>query len=358
MSSKPGVTLQINLAPTDLPHAEHILPHQLRQLAGQVDEIVLVVDLHQSRGRFGEGWHERLPGLQRLIGECCAEYGHAHVAEVDYSQAVADELARRYFGGKPVPAKDRNGGPFYSYFFGLYAAGHDYVLHTDSDVMYGGGSQTWIAEAVELLTDRDDVLACSPLPGPPTRDGHLTSQILEREPLRSLAYRAGGLSSRVFMMHLPRFHQRIGELPLARLSPRRHWQAVFDGNPPFDLPECIWSQAMADHGLLRIDFLGDAEGMWSIHPPYRSPLFYERLPSLIHDVEVDNLPEAQRGDHDVNDSVIDWTSARMSLWQRLVKHERLLVQTVSDKVRPGVSRGMHEVALPSDAPARPSLTGD
>jgi hypothetical protein len=209
-----------------------------------------------------------------------------------------------------------------------------------------------------LLTERDDVLVCSPLPGPPARDGELTSQTLQREPFRSLAYRADGLSSRLFMMHLPRFHERIGALPLAPLSRRRHWQAVLDGNPPFDLPECIWTQTMAEHGMVRVDFLGDDDGMWSIHPPYRSPLFYQRLPSLIRAVEVGDLPEAQRGDYDLNDSMIDWTSARMSRWQRLVKHQRLLVQTVSAKVKPGVSRRMHDVARPSDSSARPTLTGD
>jgi hypothetical protein len=48
-----ATTLQINLTPTDLLHLIHILPHQLRQFGGQVDEMLLTVDLHQSRGRFG-----------------------------------------------------------------------------------------------------------------------------------------------------------------------------------------------------------------------------------------------------------------------------------------------------------------
>src|ERR671922_3024328 len=84
MSTNFGVTLQISLAPTDLPHATHILPHQLRQWAGQVDEILLIVDLHQSCGRFSEGWKERLPGLRLLINACCAKYPNAHSLDVDY----------------------------------------------------------------------------------------------------------------------------------------------------------------------------------------------------------------------------------------------------------------------------------
>ena len=56
-------------------------------------------------------------------------------------------------------------------------------------------------------------------------------------------------------------------------------------NPPWESFETIYSRAMAEHGLVRIDFLGDSPGMWSVHPPYRSPLFYERLPCLIEEIE-------------------------------------------------------------------------
>src|SRR5260370_32205961 len=56
-----ATTLKINLAPTDLPHLIHILPHQIRKFGGQVDEILLTLDLHQSHGRFGTAWKERLP---------------------------------------------------------------------------------------------------------------------------------------------------------------------------------------------------------------------------------------------------------------------------------------------------------
>src|SRR5260370_20260193 len=110
-SSASQVTLQINLAPTDLPHARYILPHQLRQWAGQVDEVLLVVDLHQSQGRFSEGGTERLPGLRQLIETCCAHYPHAHTLDVDYSERAAASIAEMFFCGAPVPVKDWEGGP-------------------------------------------------------------------------------------------------------------------------------------------------------------------------------------------------------------------------------------------------------
>ena len=41
------VCLQINLAPLDAPHARYTLPHQMRVLAAQVDEIQFTVDIHR-----------------------------------------------------------------------------------------------------------------------------------------------------------------------------------------------------------------------------------------------------------------------------------------------------------------------
>ena len=63
-----GVTFRINLAPADYPHARHTLPHQLPQWAAQVDEVMLVTDLHRvRRGHFGEGSDERRAPLSALV---------------------------------------------------------------------------------------------------------------------------------------------------------------------------------------------------------------------------------------------------------------------------------------------------
>jgi len=174
MGSNP-VTLQINVAPTDFPHARYTLAHQLRAWAAQVDEVLFTYDLHRTErgGRFGEGWEERRGPMEQLLSELCAEHPHAHVAEVDYSDQTAHAVSRSFTGGQPIPPKDTKGAPYYPYFAGLYEARHDVVLHMDSDVMFGGASQTWVSEALSV-TERDPlVLACSPLPGPPAPRGGL-----------------------------------------------------------------------------------------------------------------------------------------------------------------------------------------
>ena len=80
-------TLQINLAPTDLPHLIHILPHQIRQLGGQVDEILLTLDLHQSRGRFGAAWKERLPGFLDFVQQQSA----AHPKDTEFMRLTTPQ---------------------------------------------------------------------------------------------------------------------------------------------------------------------------------------------------------------------------------------------------------------------------
>lgn len=358
MSSKSGVTLQISLAPTDLPTAKHTVPHQLRVWADQVDEILLVLDKHRSHGRYSTDWQERLPGMLALLEECCAAYPHARAVEVDYSPEAAARLADRYSGGRPLPAKDCHGGPFYSYFYALDAARHNYVLHMDSDMMFGGGSPTWVAEAIELMNERRDVIVCCPLYGPPAPDGRMTGHVshwMQPEPHTSVAYRANFISTRLFMLDQERFQSEIGCLPLIRpgetagaswIGPIRlsgFWHGLFwhikaraDGNPPFEFAEVCFSHVMAERGLSRVDVLGSGPGMWSLHPPHRSALFYERLPELINAVEREDIPDGQRGDYDINGSMIDWSSAQRTFWQRARTQLILVLRNVAraDEERP------------------------
>jgi hypothetical protein len=337
-STVPGISLQISLAPNDLAHARYVLPHQLRRWAHQADETVLVIDAGQPQDRHSHEWKQKLAELRRLVDERCVQHRNARVVEVDYSPDVAREIAMAYFGRDSLPAKDWNGTAFYAYFFGLWSARHRYVLHMDSDMLYGGGSTTWAKEAVELLTQRSDVLMCSPLPGPPTDDGRLTSQTMQPELHTSLAYSATWMNTRVFLLDTSRFQDRIGHLSLTRPPWRHVLRAAAEGRSPYELPEEIISQAMVRHGLLRFDFLGLDPGMWSLHPPYRSTLFYDRLPSLVEAVEAGMVPDAQRGDYDINDSMVDWTSARMSRRQKLTKHRRLVTGNVTAKLARVVGR--------------------
>jgi len=322
-----GVTLQINLAPADLRHAGETLAHQLRQWGGQVDEVVFSVESHRSAGRYGDDW-ERREGLQELLEGICDRHQEARVSTVDYSDEARDAIGREFFGGKRAPLKSHTGAPFHAYFHGLMAARFDHVFHLDSDMLFGGGSQTWIEEAKALLAEREDVLFCSPLSGPPTPDGEIPDRVRDRaerwggifhgrETGPILTHAFGDVSTRVFLVDKTQL-AALGPLRLRRpglggtlgrksASPTNVWKlfrARLRGTPLPASAEDTLSGGMRAAGQIRVDYLGREPGMWSLHPVAHSEDFYRELPRIIEVVEGGNMPAGQLGDYDINDSLL------------------------------------------------------
>jgi hypothetical protein len=279
------------------------------------------VDFHRSSGRFSAGWAE---GKERILSLAQSIEG-ARVLAVDYGAPAMTRVAAEFFGGQRVPAKDFRGGPYYSYFFGMAEARHPYVLHTDSDMLFGGGSQTWVAEAIDGLAAHPEVLFAAPRPGPPAADGRLHSQQADAEAGSTHAFRFDTMSTRLFLMDRRHFKNIIGSLqPRRPPALRNAVKALVEGNPVQDLPEHLFINAMRAQRLVRREFLGAAPGMWSLHPPYRCADFYARLPELVHRVETGDLPAAQQGCHDINASLVDWSEAQTRLaknrwWKRLLR---------------------------------------
>ena len=317
----PSATLQISLAPSDYAHAQHLLKHQVDTWRESFSELLVTIDYHKSKGRFSARWEE---GRQK-IGPLAQSLPGVRVVDVDYSAEAEAKISTEFFNGKPVPRKDFRGGPYYSYFFGLAAASHDLIFHVDSDIFFGGGSKSWFPEAKQLFESDPDVLVCAPLPGPPRPDGRILT-------LQSASYKGRPgmhvfpqMSTRLFLMSRSRFQKRIGGLtPTPPPALRARIKAIVERNPPQDLPEHLFSAEMVRHGMSRVDFLGSGPGMWSLHPPYRSADFYQRLPELIRRVETGDVPDLQRGDHDFNSSMVDWSEPIQALrnnrwWKRLLK---------------------------------------
>lgn len=334
-----GVALQISVAPGDLPHARHTLPHQLRQWARQVDEVVFTLDLGSDGGYRDRDRVEGPGGLEELLTGLCADHPHARVVRVDHTRQARDEVGRRLFGGAAIPLTDCYGKVVYAYFFGLLATRHRYVLHIDSDMLFGGGSETWVAEARRLLSERPDVFSCAPLPGPPSdrplrrrvAAGHAGSPLSRARSRNAVPFASPGLegpalrfsrlSTRDFLLdrsvfddgalamgaHRARLSTRLAAL--VRVSAPR-------GRSGCEPAESLLSRALTARDLMRIDFLGSAPGMWSVHPPLRSEAFYRALPDLIRRIEAGDVPEGQRGDYDLNDSMVDWSGARAQLRRR------------------------------------------
>ena len=305
----PGVTLQVNVAPSDAAHAETILPHQLRQLGDQVDEIVFTLDERPPprRSRFARHWQQNRLSLNALLARLCRTIPRTRVDVVDYSPAAVRGLGQEFFGTETLPTKDSRGGPFLSYFHGIAAAEHDYVFHIDADMLFGGGSPTWIAEAVELLAQQPDVLLVSPLPGPPRRNGTLRENA-PRTPEAPNAFRFDTVSSRLFLVERKRLLSEVMPLHLDLPLPfAKLLKASVQRNPRVAPPEMLLEDGMRRAGLWRIDFLGAGNGMWSLHPPYRSPRFTAALPELVDRIERGDVPDGQRGDYDLNESLFSWS---------------------------------------------------
>jgi hypothetical protein len=311
-----GVTLQINLAPPDVQHAVHVLPHQLRVWGGQVDEVLLTLDaLRPSAGRFSERWDELAPAMDALLARVERQHGHARIDVVDTSAEAVAAVGRRFFGVDRIPMKDSRGGPLYAYFYGWHRASNELVLHCDSDMLFGGGSRTWVQEAVSALRADTRLLLTTPLPGPPRADGRLCEQPDGRPaPGMTPAFLFQKMSTRVFLMDRARLKERVGTLALSPpILFRSRIKALVNRNPMVAMPEQILTGEMERHDLSRLDFLGESPGMWSLHPAYRSAEFYEALPELIARVEADDVPDEQRGHYDIVDALFDFSAARAKL---------------------------------------------
>ena len=306
----PPVTLQVSLAPSDFRLASHILPHQVRVWRGQVAEILLTIDLHRSRGRFADDWAQ---GRDNILALANSIEG-ARVLVVD--DAAAGAVSAEFFGGRRIPRKDHRGGPYYSYFFALQAAKHRHVLHCDADMMFGGGSQTWVAEACALMDREPDVLVTAPLPGPPAPDGRLRELPGTKRPGTDYTYEFSEMSTRVFLLDRDRWRTRVQGLVPRLADARGVILALLEGNDPRQLPEKLITAEMARRGLRRVDFLGQAPGMWSLHPPYRGADFFAKLPGLVQRVETGDMPPSQLGFHDVCDDLVDWSEGRRRLTER------------------------------------------
>jgi hypothetical protein len=318
------IVLQINMHPNDARHVVHTLPHQIRMWGSQIDRVLIALDLHRSRaGRYRNNeFDQNLKKIDAILHDIGRDYP-IEVAHVDYTPETRRKVSQSFFLSGDIPDKAWDGGPFYSYFYGLWAAKADYVLHMDSDMLYGGGNPRWIAEAIALFEHRPELLFVAPLSGPPRHDHILLGQLgwtsgdVKRDPGLSDAYLFPTVSTRIFLMSMPLLRERVGMLTLTAPSLTQQMRATIMGNPPRALEaETVLSRNMQAHSLSRIDLLGSGQGMWSLHPPYRSELFYRELPQLIKDIEQGRIPEEQRGRYDVHDSMIDWSEQRRANTRR------------------------------------------
>lgn len=300
------VTMQISFTPSDLQEARDLLPHQLRTWGNQVDEILCMVDVPPARAG-----HNGSKGSVEAMGEFLeaqrGSFPHLTWRLVDYSDEAVSQVRDKFYGGRKVPLHDYRDRPIYAYLHVFLAARHDLVFHIDSDMMFGGMSQTWMAEAVELLAGRPDLLAVKPFPGPPRPDGRLLSQRYRPIPEQhsSRAYRLPNLTYRVFLLDRRTLQERLAPL-------RREWPPwrpalrtlLVRRRRPHAIVEQVIDGAMRRKRQYRLDFLGEGCGMWSVHPRERSDRYRRALPAIIRLIEAGEVHETQRGEYDLTEGML------------------------------------------------------
>lgn len=336
--------LQINMHPFDVRHVADTLPHQLKTWGGQVDRIIVTLDTRLAKaGRYHAGKYEEARAqILSTLAQAQERHPQLIVDPVSYDAEMRQQVGAAFFGKNAAwPDRAFDGGPFYVYFHGLLRANADYVFHIDSDMLFGGGSQTWMDEAIALMRANPDALCVGPFPGPPTADGRIDESLHRGfpgndrfpEPQRldadAPAYSFAAVSTRIFMMEMRRFADRIGVLDLVRPNAPRRLRSALFGESPLSMPaEEVLSANMLARGLSRIDYLGKGVGMFSLHPPFRSPEFYAQLPALIARIEAGDIPEGQKGDYDINASMMDWSSA-LQAKRRHVRYRKALGQLLA-----------------------------
>ena len=172
--------------------------------------------------------------------------------------------------------------------------------------MFGGLSQSWIAESVALLERDEDVLCVNPLPGPPPTGGRLPEAVSDRAQVVGRdAYRFEHVSSRIFLVDLERLRSRVCPLyPLRERSVRIFLGALRARRDNFVLPEHVISHAMREAGMYRVDILGESPGMWAVHPVTRTRDYFDNLEGLIQRLERNSVTEEQRGQYNLVESML------------------------------------------------------
>ena len=310
--------LQINIHPNDYKHFELLFRHQINVFGKQIDRIRLTLDLHNSEnGRYrSDNFTFKLEQIRSIISRVSNEFPFISVDEVDTSESVRKEIAKKFFCREDIPIKAWDGGPFYAYLYGLWKCRARTIIHIDSDMLFGGMSHAWISQAENILDQDPSVIFIAPFAGPPSSERlPKTGSLQDGIPVIPYglpnAYIFRSVSTRIFVTRPQLIEERMRCLDFTRPSYVQRIKALLLGNSPQTKEfEVILSNTIQKLGLVRVDLLGNQPGLFSIHPPFRSDNFYTDLPNIIRKIEVGDIPKEQYGHYDLQDCMCDWSEAR------------------------------------------------
>lgn len=304
MKKADGVSLQINLSPSDYALCRNLLPYQIDFFYELVGEVVLTIESKKSKGkRFGSNFEKNKEKLYAYLEELRQKHPKIRLVPVDYSNATKKKVSKMFFASaEQIPDKDFRGGPFYCYFFGMYSCNYQKILHLDGDMILGGDAQHWLAGAKKLLKD-PSVAFVLPLSGPPTTDFNIKQPFLER--INRYTYSFDRFTTRVFLTDFDKLTKQKLGLKLIKPTIRKSIRALIQRNY-WEMPEVLISENLRKANLFRIDYWGenDLQGCFSLHPVHKPDSFIADLPHLLKQIMDNNIPDAQKGHYDIQGEVM------------------------------------------------------
>ena len=309
------ITLQINLAPVDYPMVTHTLPHQLEMLAQDCQEVLLTFDTKRVEGSrlSAQDWDRNLKLIDEFVEEKIKPaFPNLHIKldKMIYDEQMRIEIGEYFLGKKKAfPLKDFRGGPYYSYYFGLYRASNDFIIHLDADMMLGGSATGWFQEAIDALNKDESLFACAPLLGvPPLSDDIDNIQISHPKrynPIRKydkpFSYLYNDFSTRIFFFDRRKLK---GVSRIERPNLDHFFKAIIKGNPPYRFPEGTISSILKRKEWWVLSFTGTG-GLWALHPALTAE-FKQKLPYVLEAIKNEDYPDAQRGYPDVQQVFMDY----------------------------------------------------
>lgn len=260
--------------PDDAGHVRLLFNHAIRTSGISFRHRALTLDTLPSV-RFPAG-HASTARLQQTARDMLA------AGEIDVIHETSGhhhEIERKHFGRRLQRPRDFRGIPLLGWALGIENTPTDYVCHFDCDIlMHSVADYSWIANAIEVLQTRQDVLFVAPMGGPSRRAS---------APREQKAF-----SSRRFVVDRRRF---AGMLPLP--PTHRSWKRKLLMNLGGASSYWPWEshvRSAIERSPLTCLYLGDPSA-WSIHCPDHGPLWKANLDALVRACEAGTYPPRQEG---------------------------------------------------------------
>jgi hypothetical protein len=291
-------TLSVMASRFDVPYLELTIAHLVRACNYPFAERLLNMDVGcgaANRAYSGAATiAELLASAQRLCDRGVID----RIVTFDDKLCQNEALSRKHFGRRLRWSRDCRGVPLWGWINEFEACQTEYLVHFDCDMLlHQAPGHSWIADGMDLLKRRPDVMFALPLPGPPTADGRLFQKKDENYVRDDDGFfRFRSFTSRKFLVDRRRFEQLLPLRPLYISWKRRLWQHVTRKNALRNW-ETMVSRRLQSSPYVRADLA--SPNAWTLHSHDHGPEFQRLLPAIIERVESGFAPPEQAGFYDL-----------------------------------------------------------